>query len=66
LRIVLILDRPFIPLPRFIRSRRPTPLLTPSLVLFPPSFFLRVLSKRHMFGVYFRSLSGFLLFIVLS
>jgi hypothetical protein len=29
-------SRPFIPLPRFIRSRRPTPLLDPSLVLFPP------------------------------
>ncbi len=29
-------SRSFIPLPRFIRSRRPTPLLTPSLVLFPP------------------------------
>ena len=26
----------FIPLPRFIRSRRATPLLAPSLVLFPP------------------------------
>ena len=29
-------SRSFIPLPRFIRSRRPTPLLAPSLVLFPP------------------------------
>ena len=29
-------SRPFIPLPRFIRSRRPTPFLPPSLVLFPP------------------------------
>ena len=29
-------SRSFIPLPRFIRSRRPTPLLDPSLVLFPP------------------------------
>ena len=28
--------RSFIPLPCFIRSRRPTPLLAPSLVLFPP------------------------------
>jgi hypothetical protein len=28
--------RSFIPLPRFIRSRRPTTLLAPSLVLFPP------------------------------
>ena len=26
----------FIPLPCFIRSRRPTPILAPSLVLFPP------------------------------
>ena len=35
----LILDlssRPFIPLPRFIRSSRPTPIHTPSLVFFPP------------------------------
>ena len=29
-------SRSFIPLPRFIRSRRPTPFLDPSLVLFPP------------------------------
>jgi hypothetical protein len=29
-------SRSSIPLPRFIRSRRPTPLLAPSLVLFPP------------------------------
>ena len=29
-------SRSRIPLPRFIRSRRPTPLLAPSLVLFPP------------------------------
>jgi hypothetical protein len=29
-------SRSFIPFPRFIRSRRPTPLLAPSLVLFPP------------------------------
>jgi hypothetical protein len=38
MRISIPLDlssRPFIPLPCFIRSRRPTPLLTPSLV-FPP------------------------------
>ena len=38
-RISIPLDlssRPFIPLPCFIRSRRPTPLLTPSLVLSPP------------------------------
>jgi hypothetical protein len=42
----------FIPLPCFIRSRSPTPLLSPSLVLFPPS--RRVLTKRHILGVYFR------------
>jgi hypothetical protein len=39
MRISIPLDlssRPFIPLPRFIRSRHPTPLLAPSLVLFPP------------------------------
>ena len=39
MRISIPLDlssRPFMPLPRFIRSRRPTPLLAPSLVLFPP------------------------------
>ena len=29
-------SRSFIPLPRFIRSRRPTPLLDPFLVLLPP------------------------------
>ena len=29
-------SRPFIPLSRFIRSRRPTPLLAPFLVLVPP------------------------------
>ena len=29
-------SRPFIPLARWIRSRRPTPLLAPSLVFFPP------------------------------
>ena len=29
-------SRPCVPLPPFIRSRRPTPLLTPSLVFFPP------------------------------
>ena len=29
-------SRPFIPLSRFIRSRRSTPLLTPFLVLLPP------------------------------
>ena len=39
IRISIPLDlssRPSVPLPRFIRSRRPTPLLAPSLVLFPP------------------------------
>ena len=39
MRISISLDlssRPFIPLPRFIRSRRPTPLLASSLVFFPP------------------------------
>ena len=39
MRISISLDlssRPFIPLPRVIRSRRPTPLLAPALVLFPP------------------------------
>jgi hypothetical protein len=29
-------SRSFIPFPRFIRSRRPTPFLAPFLVLFPP------------------------------
>ena len=39
MRVTIPLDlssRSFIPLPRFIRSRRPTPQLVPSLVLFPP------------------------------
>ena len=39
IRISIPLDlssRSSIPFPRFIRSRRPTPLLAPSLVLFPP------------------------------
>ena len=39
MRILIPLDlssRSFIPLSRFIRSSRPTPILTPSLVLFPP------------------------------
>ena len=39
MRISIPLDLsspPFIPLPCFIRSRRPIPLLAPSLVLFPP------------------------------
>ena len=50
MRISIPLDlssRPFIPLPRFIRSRRPTPLLAPSLVFSP----LRS-AKRHKMGVY--------------
>ena len=29
-------SRSFIPFPRLIRSRRPTPFLAPSLMLFPP------------------------------
>ena len=40
MRITIPLDlstKPFIPLPRFIRTRVSTPLLTPSLVLIPPS-----------------------------
>ena len=39
MRISIPLDlssRPSVPLQHFIRSRRPTPLLDPSLVLFPP------------------------------
>ena len=51
MRISIPLDvssRPLNPPPRFIRFRRPTPLLT----LFS-SFFLRVLLKRNMLGVYF-------------
>ncbi len=39
MRISIPLDlssRSFIPTSRFIRSRRPTPFLAPSLVLFPP------------------------------
>ena len=38
-RISIPLDlssRSCVPLPHFIRSRRPTPLLAPSLILFPP------------------------------
>jgi hypothetical protein len=41
MRISIPLDlssRPFIPLPRFIRSRRPTPLSAPFLVLFPQRY----------------------------
>ena len=40
MRISIPLDlssRSCVPLPRFIRSRRPTPLLAPSLFFFPPS-----------------------------
>jgi hypothetical protein len=40
-------SRPFIPLPHFIRSRRPTTLLAPSLVFSP-------LPKRRMMGSYLR------------
>ncbi len=39
IRISIPLDfssRSCVPLPHFIRSRRPTPFLAPSLVLFPP------------------------------
>ncbi len=39
IRISMSLDlssRSCVPLPRFIRSCRPTPVLVPSLVLFPP------------------------------
>ena len=41
MRISIPLDlssRSFIPLPRFLRSCRPTPFLDPPLVLFPPCF----------------------------
>ena len=41
MRISIPLDlssRPFIPLPRFMRSRRVTPLLAPSLVFYPRRF----------------------------
>jgi len=64
MRISIPLDlssRSFIPLPCFIRSRRPIPLLAPSLVLFP-----QLSAKRHMLGAYFRALSAFLLIIVLA
>ena len=40
MRLSIPLDlstKPFIPLPRFIRTRGTTPLLTPSFVLIPPS-----------------------------
>ena len=36
-------SRPFIPLSHFIRSRQPTPLLVPSLVLFPAHSYLSAL-----------------------
>ena len=58
-------SRPFIPLPRFIRSCRPTPLLVPSLVLY---FFLHVhyvLPKRNILSVYFRLSLSFVFIIVL-
>ena len=45
----------FIPPPCFIRSRRPTTLLPPSLVFSPC-----VLPKRHMKGSYLRVLPDFL------
>jgi hypothetical protein len=66
MRISIPLDlssRSFIPLPRFIRSRCPIPLLDPSLVLFHPCSAFKW--KRHMLGVYFRALSSFILLIVL-
>ncbi len=56
MRISIPLDlpsRPFIPLPRFIRSRRSTPHLASSLVLFPPR---SVLPTRHMLSVYDKAL----------
>ena len=56
MRISIPLDlssRSFIPLSRFIRSLRPTPLLAPSLVLFPH----RSASAAHVgFFVYYESL----------
>ncbi len=55
MRISIPLDlssRPFIPPPCFTRSRRPTTLLTPSLVFLPC-----VLSKRCMKGSFLRGLS---------
>ena len=42
MRFTIPLDlstKPFIPLPRFIRTRVSTPLLTPSLLLITPSYF---------------------------
>jgi hypothetical protein len=48
-------SRPFIPLPRFIRSRRPTTLLVPSLVFSPLCSF-----KRHIRGFFIKVLSVFL------
>jgi hypothetical protein len=62
MRISIPLDlssRSFIPLPCFIRSRRSTPLLVPSLVFSPRR---GVLPKRHMRGsLYVRSIGFFLL-----
>jgi hypothetical protein len=55
MRISIPIDlssRPFIPLPGFIRSRRPLPLLAPSLV-----FISRCSGKLHMRGFYLRILS---------
>jgi hypothetical protein len=57
IRISIPLDlssRSFIPLPCFMRSRRVTPLLAPSL-----SFLLGDLPKRHMWGVFRISFIGF-------
>ncbi len=52
MRISIPLDlssRSFIPFPRFIRSRRPTQLLDPCLVLFPQCS----VSKWHMLTVFY-------------
>jgi hypothetical protein len=64
LRISIPLDlssRSYIPLPCFIRSRRPTPHLVPSLVLFPP-----LSAERCMLGIHCNSSLVFLLIKVLS
>jgi hypothetical protein len=53
MRISIPLDlssRPFIPPPRFMRSRRDAPLLAPSLGDLP---------KRHMWGVFHINFIGF-------
>ena len=53
MRISIPLDlssRSCVPLPHFIRSRRPTPLLAPSLVFFPPC---SVSVARLVFVIFF-------------